>query len=280
MKATTAIENLDLNSPTMKSLDDKRNILQIMAGVIPFIVVCITILSISWPQEYLGIPNFVNAWFLIYSFLAMNIGIAVGYAKSFPRWSFPYFGFVPLFAMYLMNIRIPPSPVFGLLPWIPVMIALIIGASISGIAPIKALGKRISDDWTLLVYAPFGAFPIVAWIMFDEVNRQYKLPFLIGLYLFGIIGAICYLLCSKHWQRVLILFLSIYIIAVLSILGPDIFWHNQIDHIMREVEITYSMVRKSLIVGTILTIIPFFPGLLVALAQWKLKYDDAHQVSA
>ncbi len=280
MITTAEINTADFQAPTAKSLHDQRNILQIIAGIIPFIVVCITIISTSWPEEYPGLPRFVNAWFLIYIFLAMNIGLVVGYAKSFPRWSFPYFGFVPIFALYLMNVRIPPSPVFGLLPWIPVIIALIIGASISGIAPMQAFGKRIGDDWTLLVYALFGAFPLVVWIMFDEVNRLFKIPFMTGLYVFGIIGAICYLLCSKKWQRVLILFLSINIIAVLSILGPDIFWHNQIDHIMREFEITYSMVRKSLIVGAILTIIPFSPGLLIALAQWKLKYDDAKQVSA
>lgn len=271
MNASLTIDNVDSQAATALLIRVGKNMLSIFAGILPITVFCMGIICISWPEEYMGIKRFVNAWFLIYCFIALHIGVIIGYGKSFPRWSLPYFGIVALFAFYLMNVRIPPSGTFGILSWIPFIIALIIGGSIFGSNPLQRLGRKINEDWTILVFTLFSGFPLIAWIMFDEVNPQFKLPFLMGLYGYGIFGAICYLLCSKLWQRILVLFLSIYIIAVLSILGPDIFWHNQIDWIVSEVEITSTMMVKSALVGAILTLIPFSPGLLIAALQHEQK---------
>ncbi|MBD3265032.1 hypothetical protein GF373_00050 [bacterium] len=267
MNHSTTIDVLDVSIPIDTSFQEGNKLPHILAGIIPVFLMCLAILCVSWPETYLGIDRFANAWFLVYCFTAINIGVVIGYIKYFPRWSFTYMGIVVLFAWYFMNVRIPPSPIFGLLSWFPVLIAFIVGASLAGSAPILALGKRMQDDWTLLVFALFNGFPLVAWIMFDEVNREFKLPFLMGIYIYGIFCVITYLLCAKPWQRILVLFLGFYIIGALSFLGSGIYWDNQVDRVVAEVEISLSRIRGSLLVGAIMTFVPFLPGLILVLVR-------------
>lgn len=147
-------------------------------------------------------------------------GLALGWIRSFPRWSFPYLGLALFLSSYLQNIssrglmiggvELSSEGAWGWRAWVPLALAALAALIITRFSPLplRRLLRRAWDDWTLLSFAMFGCLPILALFSFVEAGSQYALVFLPLLALILSAASVLYLRLSQRWQRVLALLLG------------------------------------------------------------------------
>jgi hypothetical protein len=150
--------------------------------------------------------------------------ILAGLAKGLPRWSLPTLGLVLAIANLVISsawwwwrfwvnlFRDLPSPwriwVDSGFSWIGILgltVCLILITVL--IKPFRPFFWRVREDWTLLPFMLYGIMPLVILIGFDEYqgNDLYE----IGIFGILMIGAWGYLRCSRRWQKILTLAMSI-----------------------------------------------------------------------
>lgn len=127
----------------------------------------------------------------------------VGWVKGFPRWVFPYWGFIILIAIYLRGFSgtIAGTWVDGnWWVWTPLIAIAIIGTLWArGLTPIYTLLKSVWKDWTLLSFTIYGALPLMFFAAYDEVHNNGVIPSIIMLVL--AVGAAAYLRTENIWHR-------------------------------------------------------------------------------
>ena len=176
-----------MNLPTQEHNESERDSWKAaLAGAAPlFIFGLTTVVREALPLNLW--PG--GAMNLIIVYLALLVGLGVGWLKSFPRWSYSYAGFILLFTWYWMGVATPGLVIFGHTfqhdelwggrAWIPfavmAMIALLVTRSL------RPLGRFFSGawrDWTRLSFALCSFTPVIVWFLFDEVRRPYAAPYL------------------------------------------------------------------------------------------------------
>jgi hypothetical protein len=118
-------------------------------------------------------------------------GVAIGWVRNFPRWSYPYAGLAVLAGMYMANASSPGVslfgiPVFGRELWgwralVPLLLAC--GTSLlvtRSFRPLYVLFDRAARDLTLVTYGMFGGLPLWVFVSFDEMDRRYSLSWMVG----------------------------------------------------------------------------------------------------
>ena len=131
------------------------------------------------------------------------IALFAGWAKSFPRWIFPYWGFALLITLYLagFNGTISGYPFRGdWRVWMPLGSVALLGTLWKrSFQPVLTLVKSIWKDWTLLSFVSYGALPLLFFAAYDEVHDEELMRAAIMLFLAT--GAIFYMRTEKIWHR-------------------------------------------------------------------------------
>jgi hypothetical protein len=243
--------------------------------MMPFLVIGLawTMLALVefLPYVWLG---YVALWLFIGGYLALLIGFGVGWAKGFPRWSYPYAGYVLVFTLYFMHVATPGPRIFnytfrsndlwGWRAWIPFSVMAVIALLFTrSIRPLLQLVTRVWQDWTRLSFGLYGIMPLVVFISFDEVNRRYQLPFLLVLTLVLAGGALAYMRSARTWRRALALLIGLTLSWAVTTVGTAIYWDGRLEPWMRgEPDRWYEIVGRSAIAGTVLVALMFAPALL------------------
>jgi hypothetical protein len=132
--------------------------------------------------------------------------ILVGWVKGFPRWVFPYWGFILLIAIYMHDFSgtIAEYRVDGALwVWFPIAVIAIIGTLWArSLEPVYSLLKSIWKDWTLLSFTFYGAMPLMFLFAYDEVHGT-PLEYVIqsAAMLILAIGTAIYMRTGNIWYR-------------------------------------------------------------------------------
>ena len=137
-------------------------------------------------------------------FVAPLILIVAGWVKDFPRWCFPYWGFVLLILLYLQtfNGTIMDKAFKG--DWrVWLVVVAIAGIGLlwrRSLQPVYKLFNSIWKDWTLLSFTCYGALPLMFFAAYDETrNTTIVIMFFI---LILAVGAALYMRSTNKWQRI------------------------------------------------------------------------------
>jgi len=175
-----------------------------------------------------------NALFWILLLLPPS-GVAIGWVRNFPRWSYPYAGLAVLTSMYMANASSPGLslfgiPVFGRELWgwralVPLLLAS--GTSLlvtRTFRPLYALIDRAARDLTLVTYGMFGGLPLWVFISFDEMDRRYSLSWMVVLALLIAGAVLAYLRSRSPQQRVVSLTAGILLSFAITTAVPTLYW--------------------------------------------------------
>ena len=171
--------------------------LSILAGILPFILFgLISTLDGIVYQIQPSWASFATNGYQIVSAITL-IGLGVGLALGFPRWSFAYLGFVVLNLFWEQ--------------WIP-LLALTVATLLLAhyLKSLNRLVQGIRLDWTLLSFTLYaaltGLFLLATYDLKSSYNQTIFLPlnkFLLTLVLTG--GAYFYMVNQRPWSRALAL---------------------------------------------------------------------------
>ena len=147
-------------------------------------------------------PNFaLGIMFAVVGILLVIL--LMGWVMDFPRWVFPYWGFVLLISLYVYTFT---GTMFGYQvrggwwAWMPLMGVAVVGSLWArSFRPVLALFKSIWRDWTLLSFAFYGALPLLFIASYDEVRNDGPIVSLIMLILAA--GTSLYMRAEKAWNR-------------------------------------------------------------------------------
>jgi hypothetical protein len=210
-----------------------------LAGLVPFLYIglwSIVLELLAFPPPPWQLIAYVGP--LVAGYVVTLAGLGVGWARSFPRWSYAYVLCVPLFSLYVSLAAcstILPYPYLLCLPLFSSLIPLAVMAIVVLVVtrsrpPLARLFTNVWRDWTRLSFALYGLVPILVWFAFDEVEDRFRLPFMIALTLILIGGALAYLRSARAWQRATALLVGTVLARVLATAGTRIYWNMSDDN--------------------------------------------------
>jgi hypothetical protein len=238
---------------------------ELLAGAALFLVAGLDLIASEIPYEW-AVPEwfpFLRYTLFLGFMLFPVVGFGIGWVKSFPRWSYPYVGHVLLVSLYMMNVATPGLRVFhytfgsddlwGWRAWIPFLVMAAIALALTRSAqPILRFFSNAWEDWTLLTFGMFGFMPLLIALNFDEADRLYSLPFMVGLTLVMIGTAVAYLHSTRQSQRALVLLTNISLITAVATVGVIDYWMKN----------GWVDVQGSIVVGIIVVAVMLSPALL------------------
>jgi hypothetical protein len=139
-------------------------------------------------------------------YLILCVGLAIGWRKGFPRWSFSYLGMVLYFGSYYSSGRFY-GVVYGWRAWIPVIaVALIATLLTRSLRPLARLIQDAREDWTRLSFVLYAfVLPVFTVIFMDGAWGQRELVGLGIDTLLLLTGATLFLRSRSTLARVLAL---------------------------------------------------------------------------
>lgn len=162
-------------------------------------------------------------------------GVAIGWMRNFPRWSYPYCGLAVLVSVYMALASGPiitlfGFPLFGREMWIlwalvPLLLACGAGLLVTrSFHPLSMLVDRPARDLTLITYTLFGALPLWAFISFDDLDWRFALLWVVVLTLVLAGTAAAYLRSRSSRQRVVSLTLGVLLSIAITTMPPVLYW--------------------------------------------------------
>jgi hypothetical protein len=239
-----------------------------LAGTVPFVIIGLatTLMESPWvvfPRSlWLGR---LGAGLFFVGYLVLSIGFGVGWVKGFPRWSYPYTGYVMVFALYMMSVATPGLRIFGHAfqrnelwgwrSWIPFLVIAAIALLLTrSLRPLLRLVVNVWEDWTQLSFGLYGMMPLAVWLAFDEVDNSYQLPYMLLLTLILAEGALVYMRCTHTWQRALALLVGTTLAVMVAAVGTVVYWRGPGDG--------WVDVRGTFVQGGYAVALVFAPALL------------------
>ena len=245
-----------------------------LLAVIPFLLLpAIFLLGLllspfikSQPEPALALGIFLS---VIGGFL---FAMLIGWVKGFPRWVFPYWGFILLITLYMRDFSgtIAGYWVEGSWwAWTPVVAIAIIGTLWArSLKQVYSLFRSIWKDWTLLSFAFYGALPLLFLFAYDEVHETYNEYLILStIMLILAVGTVVYMRTENIWYRFASLVggFSIGWLAVMIHLG--IYWNGRQLFWMTEPGSWVETLNWTSQMGTVLMLILVAP-VLVAFLHW------------
>jgi len=249
-----------------------------LAGLIPFLFLglwSIVLALLAFPPPPWQLIAYVGP--LVAGYVITLIGLGVGWAQGFPRWSYAYVLCVPLFSLYvsiaaytsiLSYAYVLCVPLFSSLIPLAVMAIVVLVVTRSR-PPLARLVTNVWRDWTRLSFALYSLVPILVWMAFDEVEDRFVIRFMIALTLILAGGALAYLRSARAWQRATALLVGTALARVVATAGTRIYWNTHPLPWMTGPPVRwYGIVRASSTGVALLLAFLFAPALLGLLRRW------------
>jgi hypothetical protein len=262
-------QNLDrakMSTETLHELDRPASWPETLLALGPFLVWPLLMLFRIW----MTVPNLGTAiTFLILSLLL--VALLVSWVRDFPRWCFPYWGFVFLVAFYFQGFR---GTVFGRsfsgswLVWLPVLGVALIGMLWTrDFRVIYRLFRLLWLDWTRISFVIYGLLPLMLIAIYDEVRDAISQPVLTGLMLLLALGALLYMRSANVWPRFLWLVAGFSLSWLLATLHLVLYWNGRQEPGMRAPATWDGTLSWAAPLGGFLLVILIAPALLEGL-RW------------
>ena len=231
------MSKFDRQRPNGGSAPENRSWVAVLLGAVPFLIWGGFMIIDEIPMEWIPYPRLeplrsVVFWLMVF---VPPLGFGLGWVKRFPRWSYPYASLACLFSLYLMPTSTPGLHLFGFetfgrQPWgplacVPTLLMLLAGWLITrSWQPAGRFFTNLWSDLTLITFAMFGFMPLLTFISFDEVDRAYSLPFMVGLTAGMLATVAAYLRSVSPRQRVVSLTIGIVLIIAVNAAAPAAFF--------------------------------------------------------
>jgi hypothetical protein len=206
-------------------LDRPANWLETLLALVPFLLWPLLLLFRKWMTN----PNF-GAAITVFILFILLVALLIGWVKGFPRWCFPYWGFVLLIALYFQNFRgtIFGKPFSG--SWLvltPLLAIILIGILWTrDIGSIYRMVRSLWVDWTRISFAFYGLLPLMLIAVYDEVGDIAAQPALTGLMLVQAGGALLYMRSTRLWPRFLWLVAGFSLSWILATIHLAWYWNG------------------------------------------------------
>lgn len=194
--------------------------LAILAGVLPFLLFGLMFIlkGINYHTTLAWMGHGIAGYLIVH--LVLIIGLGVGWALRFPRWSYSYLGVVLMNSVWLAGVVTRGFHLFGFefgsqqwgwRGWMPLlMLAVVMLLATRSLQPLKQLIQGIRHDWTQLSFALYAA---LSWLFLGVAydgktwyNETLYLPVALSLLTLAITsGAYFYMRGQRPWPRVLAL---------------------------------------------------------------------------
>ena len=248
-----------------------------LLALIPFLLLPAVFLFVLLLSPFFNSPP--EPAFALAVFLSVIGGflfaMLIGWVKGFPRWVFPYWGFILLIMIYMGGFSgtIGGNWVDGdWWVWTPVIAIAIIGTLWTrSLEPVYSLLKSIWKDWTLLSFTFYGALPLMFLFAYDEVHETpFEYIILSATMLILAVGTVVYMRTENIWYRFASLVggFSIGWLAVMIHLG--VYWNGRQLFWMSEPGSWIETLNWTSQMGAVLMLILIAP-LLVALLRQVIK---------
>lgn len=220
----------------------------VFAAILPFILIGLmsTLDGIGYHIQPSWSSSATNGYHIVSAITL--IGLGVGLALGFPRWSFAYLGFV------VLN--------FFWEEWIPLLVLTVATLLLARyLKSLNRLVKGIWLDWTLLSFALYAALTgLILLVTYDSksYNQTLYLPlnlFLITLVITG--GAVLYMVSQRPWLRVLALSAALILWMPVSALVASLDGHQEFG----SPSTAFGWISYLLFLLVLLPGIPLLPGL-------------------
>ena len=205
--------------------------------------------------------------------------MTVGWVKGFPRWVFPYWGFVLLIAIYMQGFS---GTIAGYqfdgnwLVGMPLLGVGVVGTLWArGFRPVLALFKSIWQDWTLLSFILYGALPLLFIAAYDEVRNSEPFMTLIALILAG--GAVIYMRVESVWNRIASLVGGFTIGWSILTVHQAIYWNGRQEFWMEKPGSWVETLAWTIRPGAYLMFFLVSP-VLIAFLRWAISLNQAPKV--
>ncbi len=248
MKWAKAVMNVTnaVNHPFATDHSKRETPLAILAGILPFILFGLMYtqkgidyhnrnsFTFQWDSTSLtatGAGYFTPlAWvghgidgdFIVLGLVL--IGLGIGWARRFPRWSYAYLGVTVMISVWLANIATPGFRLFGHIfgrelwgwrGWLPLLALIVIMLLLTrSLWSLRQLFVGMWQDWTRLSFFLYGALTwLIVGVSYDNKSWYDNTLFLpLNMFLLTLVITGCaffYMWCRRTWQRVVALQLAI-----------------------------------------------------------------------
>jgi hypothetical protein len=194
-------------------------------------------------------------------YLLLLAGLLTAWLKGFPRWSYPYLGWLLVFLISEMDIWVLDDPYLWRV-WVPFLVTLLFAILLRpSREPLHALWRGWRRDWTLSSFAMLGILEFVVCASFDEMPGPRKLWQSLSAAVL-VIGALGYMRIPKRTGRVAALLGSAGLSVALNIGANSYYWHGgQLPHMDTPLD-GLAMLSQSLVIWTVYFVVLMSPALL------------------
>jgi hypothetical protein len=210
------------------NLDQERNSwIGLLAGLWPFIFLGPVMALVPYlPSHVTNVFDYDKPLWLATVFLTILIGLAVAWARGFPRWSYPYLVF--LFFAVLIPTMAKLSILLGSSRFDPLLASALLLTGILGLGalfiwlirltpPLRKIYYDVRADWTRL---SFGLYIYMAFAT-SFYGGDHRPPLSLAVVLptlLILMGAVVYLLCKPRWARILALVVGVLLALLVKLL--------------------------------------------------------------
>lgn len=203
--------------------DERGSRAEALAAIVPFLILGPMAAILSWGQELGYLPTTTSHgvdWFTTFtSFPPLLIGFGVGWAKGFPRWSYPYAMVVALILGGLLSNSLR----LGYIKWGLYIVVLLVAAIflllVSVGRRLRPLYQSIGRDWTWLSFGLYILVLLAFALALDEVPTDYETPYMLGGSLIVMAGALLYMRSTTKSQRILALLICGTLAVTVAVIG-------------------------------------------------------------
>lgn len=212
--------------------------LAILAGTLPFVLfgLLYVLKGVNYhaPLAWLGRgTSGIHGYLELIVLGLMLLGLGIGWARRFPRWSYAYLGPSVMITVLLADLSTSGLRLFGYTfgreqwgwrGWLPLLALTAVMLLITrSLRPLAQLIQGIRRDWTLLSFAIYGA---LAWLFLGVAydgkswyDQTVYLPLNLSLQMLALTGgAFFYMRGQRQWLRALALPIAFILTAPISAL--------------------------------------------------------------
>ena len=213
-----------------------------LAGIFPFLLfgLMFTLKGLDYHTSSSWMRHGMVGDLIVHAILIVGLGI--GWALSFPRWSYAYLGVVLMTSNWLTGVATTGLHLFGYTfsqeqwgwrGWVPLLVLMVVMLLITrSLRPLTQLFQGIQYDWTRLSFAFYAA---LAWLLllitYDGktwYNQTLYLPLNLLLLTLTVAGGAFFYMCNQRlWSRALALQAALILYMPISALVTALDGHSE-----------------------------------------------------
>jgi hypothetical protein len=207
-----------------------------LAAIVPLLILGPVTAVWHWGYNMGYLPAVIVGWPRHLAILAALIGFGMGWARGFPRWSYPHTGLVAIFLLNLLSKSVPlkysgPIPAIVDLLNLPFAV-LLVAATFLLIVRIRhrfrPLSQSIRHDWTRLSFGLYILVILAFWMASELVPVGYRTPYMLGGSLIFTAGALLYMRSTNKSQRILALLICGTLAVTVAVSGRVSYYQGQL----------------------------------------------------